>query len=242
MNDTSRISEIIQQMASLRAIYRESPLHQPVVLGSGSPEPQSLVGRRPPHHRAHRRARHGKSRTIHEVLKTHASFKHAYRSFECPSPCTVGAMGAAMLSQLGHSVTRENFRDHSLVSRIESILPHSGVHIVLIDEAQHALNSASEMKLAGNRDFWKRVTQGSYPFGLVLSGTSRIKEVVLQDRQLSRRTIFVEGRRLVDNDADDTEGLIGKYAADASLGCEVTGTLRFASCTPVPTRSARSAS
>ena len=31
MNATSRISEIIQQMASLRAIYRESPLHQPVV-------------------------------------------------------------------------------------------------------------------------------------------------------------------------------------------------------------------
>jgi len=81
------------------------------------------------------------------------------------------------------------------------------------------------MKLAGNRDFWKRVTQGAHPFGLVLSGTSRVKEVVLQDRQLSRRTIFVDGRRLVDGDADDIEGLIGKYAADASLACHVTADL-----------------
>ncbi|MBY0363383.1 MAG: ATP-binding protein [Phreatobacter sp.] len=225
MNDTSRIDEIIRQMASLRAIYRESPLHQPVVAAldrlnrnmwsGGDRRIIVLIGE----------PGIGKSRTIHEALKTHASFKHAYRSFECPSPCTVGAMGAALLSQLGHSVTRENFRDHSLVSRIESVLPHSGVHIVLIDEAQHALNSASEMKLAGNRDFWKRVTQGAHPFGLVLSGTSRVKEVVLQDRQLSRRTIFVEGRRLVDGDAEDVEGLIGKYAADAALECQVTADL-----------------
>ena len=167
----------------------------------------------------------GKSRTIHEVLRGNPVLGNHYRAFECPSPCTVGAMGATLLKHLGHPVVRDSFRDHSLVERIEAAIPHSGVQVVLIDEAQHALNSASELKLAGNRDFWKRVTQGAEPFGLVLSGTPRVAEVICQDLQLTRRTIFVEARRLTDDDAGDVEGLIGSYADDTPIACEVTDDL-----------------
>lgn len=225
MNTLAPPNEVMLKVEGLRRIYRKSPFHQNVfdavdrldrnLRSGGDRRIIVLVGD----------AGVGKSRTIHEALMRHATFGHSHRAFECPSPCTVGAMGAALLTHLGYTVVRENFRDHSIVSRIEAVLPNSGVHVVLIDEAQHTLNSASEFRLNGNRDFWKRITQQQHPFGLVLSGTARVAEVVLQDRQLSRRAIFVEARRLLESDAGDVEGLIAKYAEDTPIECTVTDDL-----------------
>ena len=217
--------EIMLKVESLRRIYRKSPFHKAIfdavdrlnrnLRSGGDRRIIVLVGD----------AGVGKSRAIHEALSQHPTFGHSHRAFECPSPCTVGAMGAALLANLGYNVVRENFRDHSIISRIEAVLPSSGVHVVLIDEAQHTLNSASELRLNVNRDFWKRLTQQHYPFGLVLSGTPRVAEVIFQDRQLGRRVILVEARRLHETDAADVEGLIAEYAEEAVLKCTVTDDL-----------------
>ncbi len=140
-------AELILTLQNLRGIYRESPFHDTVSaavdrlnrnLGSGGDRRIIVLIGDPGA---------GKSRTIREVLHVNAVLGNQYRAFECPSPCTVGAMGATLLKHLGHLVVRDSFRDHSLVDRIEAAIPHSGVRVVLIDEAQHTLNSASELKL-----------------------------------------------------------------------------------------------
>ncbi len=167
----------------------------------------------------------GKTRTIRECLLAHTDLSAMYRSFDADSPCTLRALGTRILRELGHPVARANIRDHELIERIDAVLPHSGAHVIHIDEAQHALTTDGVHTLTRVRDFWKRLVQSAHPLGLILSGMPRVQQILEEDPQLARRAIFISAKAVTQNDVGDIRSLIKNYAAEAGLEVDLTDNL-----------------
>ncbi|TQM94060.1 TniB family NTP-binding protein [Roseinatronobacter monicus] len=142
----------------------------------------------------------GKSTAIQRLLRKHpdAEFLSPDRleadvaSFLIPSPATLKSVGLACLSGLGYPLRRE--RTAMMIwDLVQTHLRSRRVLFLHLDEVQdlHVNRAASERQAVVNT--LKSVMQNAtWPVGLILSGTTPLKDLVNLDPQLSRRLLPIE--------------------------------------------------
>ena len=116
-------------------------------------------------------------------------------AFNAPSPCTPLRFALEGLKALQYEVTTE-LKEHAAWALFRKVLKSHKVHWVLIDEAQHTIDSANVIertKIANN--FKNLVQMPDWPVRLILAGVEPLG-TLLSMKQLSNRKTVVQFEKL----------------------------------------------
>ena len=128
----------------------------------------------------------GKSRLIHHAFATHPALAdfadpEAPRiaiSVMLPSPCTLQAMGQAILTELGYQIDRP-LGETVAWARVHRLLLRRGILVVHLDEMHNVTETANRLELAKIRKTLKALTANlRWPVALVVSGLPHVTEVM----------------------------------------------------------------
>lgn len=113
-------------------------------------------------------------------------------SVEMPSSCSGKAITAKVLTELNVPV-RNAASDAVLTNLLQRILKERGIKFLHLDEAQHAVLSASKSDIQSVRDKLKSLAQiKDWPIQLIVSGTEPlaglVEHVSNEQRELANRT------------------------------------------------------
>lgn len=117
-----------------------------------------------------------------------------------PAPCTLKALGAAILHALGYPLARE-LREHAVWTRVHSALQTSGTVILHLDETHNLTDKANVSELDAIRKALKGVmVSRDWPVGLVVSGLPSLVEAMREIDEVRRRGRFIRIPALTDMD------------------------------------------
>lgn len=113
-------------------------------------------------------------------------------SFLIPSPATLKSVGLSCLKGLGYPLRRD--RSAGIIwDLVQAHLKEHRILFMHLDEMQDLMINRSQAETQSVVNTLKSLMQNaSWPVGLILSGTPRLKDLVNLDPQLSRRLIPVE--------------------------------------------------
>lgn len=108
-----------------------------------------------------------------------------------PAPCTLKALGAAILNALGYPLKRE-LRENIVWARVHEALQVSGTVILHLDEMHNATDRANVRELDAIRKALKGLmVSREWPVGLVVSGLPSLIPAMREIDEVRRRGLFV---------------------------------------------------
>ncbi len=128
----------------------------------------------------------GKTRLIHHAFATHPALAdfadpEAPRiaiSVMLPSPCTLQAMGQAILTELGYQIDRP-LGETVAWARVRRLLEKRAILVVHLDEMHNVTETANTLEMAKIRKTLKALmATPRWPVALVVSGLPHVTEVM----------------------------------------------------------------
>jgi hypothetical protein len=133
-----------------------------------------------------------------------------------PAPCTLKALGTAILQALGYPLARE-LREHAVWTRVHEALRTSGTVILHLDEMHNLTDRANVAELDAIRKSLKGLmVSRDWPVGLVVSGLPSLVEAMREIDEVRRRGRFIRIPALSDADT----ALLGEPMKRC---CEIAG-------------------
>ncbi len=114
---------------------------------------------------------------------------HPLLVFDAPKPCTPRLLAMAGLSAMGSEV-RPDIRENEAWFSFRKKLAKLKVRVVIIDEAQNAIENANVREATVIGDGFKQLVQQDWPVRLVLAGVPPLASFMAR-KQLRNRATFV---------------------------------------------------
>lgn len=114
--------------------------------------------------------------------------------FDAPSPCTPRRLAIVGLEKLGYPV-KQNIRENEAWSLFLKMLQVHKVMFVLIDEAQHTIDTANSIEITTIGNAFKQMTQSpEWPVRLILAGVAPLATFLARKQIYNRRTVVTFDR------------------------------------------------
>lgn len=155
---------------------------------------------------------------LHEALKPYVDEDGVEISplliYDAPNPCLPRLIAIEGLRKMGLDV-RDNLRENEAWARFRKMLVKHKINVVVIDEAQNAIETATDVEVAKIADAFKQLTQmPDWPVRLVLSGVPPLGAFVAR-KQLKNRTTIVKFLPIsVDDDLEMLQTIVQKVIVD----------------------------
>ncbi|MBD9624025.1 ATP-binding protein [Ensifer sp. ENS06] len=136
--------------------------------------------------------------------------------FNAPSPCTARLLALTGLEALGYPV-RQALQEHQAWALFQQMLKTHRVMFVLIDEAQHAVDTADVLSTTKIGNAYKNLVQmPDWPVRLVLAGVPPLASFLARKQLYNRRTVIrfdkLKGKSARETVATVLKKVIGEHA------------------------------
>lgn len=119
-----------------------------------------------------------------------------FLAYEAPSPCTPNLLAQEGLRALGVDV-KSTIKENAAWDLFRNELKAHRVLFVLIDEAQHAVNTANRIEAQKIADALKNLVQmPDWPVRLILAGVPPLDEFLSTEKQLFNRRTLIRFEKL----------------------------------------------
>ncbi|MGN7802361.1 ATP-binding protein [Ensifer sp. 22521] len=119
-----------------------------------------------------------------------------FLGYEAPSPCTPNLLAQEGLRALGVDV-KSTIKENAAWDLFRNELKAHRVLFVLIDEAQHAVNTANRIEAQKIADAFKNLVQmPDWPVRLILAGVPPLDEFLSTEKQLFNRRTLIRFEKL----------------------------------------------
>ncbi|MGF7054750.1 type II secretory pathway predicted ATPase ExeA [Bosea sp. OAE752] len=141
----------------------------------------------------------GKTSSLDRMFRTHPALgDYGALASECPiarvvvpAPCTMKALGVAILHALGYPLSRD-LREHAIWTRVHETLQTSGKVILHLDEMHNLTDKANALELDSIRKALKTLLVSyDWPMGLVISGLPSLVPAMREIDEVRRRGRFI---------------------------------------------------
>lgn len=165
----------------------------------------------------------GKSASLRRLFEKHPSFR-GYLNVKsesmllwlsAPKPCTVKALGIAILAASGYELDRDTSA-HRMFALIPKRLNAMGKVVICIEEFQHVAKDTSSKDQQEVSDALKHLMEVER-FTVIISGIDRLRRFIALDEQLDRRLTKVFFEPVGPDGQPEIEDIITAYAEEVGL-------------------------
>lgn len=177
----------------------------------------------------------GKTTTLAKLFASYQEFAGHERiengarllSIRAPASCTPLRLATTLLDALGYPV-RGRMEEHRQWNEVHRRLQECAVHVVHIDEMQHASHVANVKEIDRlGASIKGLLVHPRWPVLVVVAGVPRLLEFVSAYKELDRRTTYCRIPSLNLNEADNFVEIAGRICGKVGLELKVNADTEF---------------